>query len=125
MARVLVVEDDEDIRTIIERRVAAAGHTVRAVSSAQEALELVKERGAPEVAVLDVVLPGMSGLELAERLRQDDTTRELPIVFLSAKVQNEDIEAGRSLGAIYLTKPFVAAALLSAIERSVPKDSAW
>jgi CheY-like chemotaxis protein len=124
MARVLVVEDDPDILALVERRVKSAGHTVRTAETATEALAIVEDRGPPDVAVLDVVLPGMTGLELAQRFRDDERTRDLPIVFLSARVEQEDLEAGWGLGAIYLTKPFVASALLAAIDKSLP-ESPW
>jgi CheY-like chemotaxis protein len=82
----------------------------------------VAERGAPDLAVLDVSMPGMDGLELLERLRTIDGMERLPAIFLSARVQPEDIEAGRALGATYLTKPFVATALLNAVKAALAGD---
>ena len=116
MARVLVVEDDEDIRGLIKARVANGGHAVLDAGSADEALALINDKGAPEIVVLDVGLPGMNGLELLVELRAKLDQPSLPAVFLSARVSAEDIEAGRRLGAIYLTKPFIASALLQAIK---------
>ena len=123
MAKVLVVEDDEDIRRLVVTRIKAAGHTVMSVGSGEEALRLVAERGAPEIAVLDVGLPGMKGTELLVALREQLGQPSFPGVFLSALVSQEDIEAGRVLGATYLTKPVVASALLTAIRNSVPQES--
>ena len=126
MARVLVVDDDEDIRNLVQARLRAAGHLVVSASSGPEALDLVDEKGAPDVAVLDVSMPGMTGLDLLQQLRGREGMSELPVVFLSAKVQEEDIEAGRALGATYLTKPFVATALLDAVEKALPDgDGSW
>ncbi len=68
------------------------------------------------MVVLDVDMPDVTGLELLARLRGDLGDPELPAVFLSARVQPDEIEAGRALGATYLTKPFVASALLKAID---------
>lgn len=126
MARILVVDDDEDIRGLVQARLRAAGHLVVAASSGPEALAVVGERGAPDLAVLDVSMPGMTGFDLLGELRARDGMAELPVIFLSAKVQEEDVEAGRALGATYLTKPFVASALLSAVEKALPAaDGSW
>ncbi len=120
VARVLVVDDDDDIRNLVQARLQGAGHLVVSAGTADAALGLVEDKGAPDVAVLDVDLPGMSGLDLLQELRRREGMNDLPVVFLSAKVQEEDVEAGRSLGAVYLTKPFVATALLNAVEKAVP-----
>ncbi len=122
MARILVVEDEEDIRNLIQIRLRKAGHQVAAVGRPEEALRLVAT-APPELVVLDVGLPEMNGLELLDRLRSDPALSDLPAVFLSAHVGNEQIEAGRSLGATYLTKPFIATALLNAVDASLKRAS--
>ncbi|ABS03158.1 CheY-like chemotaxis protein [Kineococcus radiotolerans] len=119
MARVLVVEDDPDIRQLVELRLRGLGHRVVSAASGPEALTVVAERGAPEVLVLDVAMPGMTGLEVLRTLREQPEHAHLPAVFLSARVRPEDIAAGEALGAIYLTKPFVVSALGAAIERAL------
>jgi CheY-like chemotaxis protein len=68
---------------------------VLGAASADEALQLVAERGVPDVIVLDVLMPGLSGLDLLSRLRNDPASARLPAVFLSARVQESDIAAGR------------------------------
>ncbi len=128
MARVLVVEDDADVRALIERRLAAAKHQVIAVGTAEAALATVKVRGMPDIAVLDVGLPGMSGTDLAPALRSQTGGTGLPVIFLSANVLPHHIADGRALGATYLTKPFVASALLKAVEDALtqlPDPSGW
>lgn len=124
MARVLVVEDDQDIRTLLEVRLRAAGHRVVGAPSGEDALAVVAERGAPEVAVLDVSMPGCSGLEVLAQLRQDPGCADMGAVFLSGRVQPEDIAAGRALGATYLTKPVVLSALCDAVDRALEARSA-
>ena len=119
MARVLVVDDDHDLRQLIVARLRQAGHQAAGSGTATEALELVAERGAPEVAVLDISLPDMDGYELLRRLRGDEPTHSMPAVFLSGRVGQADIEAGQAMAATYLTKPFVANALLAAIDRAL------
>jgi CheY-like chemotaxis protein len=115
MARILVVEDDTDIRELIEHRLKSAGHSTLAVDSPQAALEHLTGGESVDIALLDVGLPGMTGLELLRRIR-DDFDSSMPAIFLSARVQDEDIEAGQALGAVYLTKPYVATALIEAID---------
>ena len=116
MAKILVVEDDPDILKLIRRRLEKAGHDVIVTMFPGEALELARA-GNVELAILDVGLPGMTGLELLTKLRSEPGKSQLSAIFLSARVENEDITAGEALGAVYLTKPFVASALLSAVDR--------
>lgn len=123
MAKVLIVEDNEDIRRLVATRVKGAGHAVVAVGDAEQALTLVAERGAPEVAVLDISLPGMDGYDLCQELRVRTKQPDLPVIFLTARVNQPDVERGQSLGAVYLTKPVIATALLNAIKESVPPDA--
>lgn len=120
MARVLVVDDNDDLRELIGVYVIGAGHAVAYASSGQEALDLVTQRGAPDLAVLDVMMPGMTGLELLARLRELPGLSELPAIFLSARVTPEDIACGIELGAAYLTKPFVGSALLATMRKVLP-----
>ena len=127
MAKVLVVEDDPDVRALLQLRLRAAGHLVIATGSAEDALEMVASRGAPEVLVSDVSLPGLSGLDLVRRLRSGELCPAVPSVLLSGRVQPADIAAGQELGATYLTKPVIVSALCAAIDRvltaSVPAGS--
>ena len=125
MARLLVVDDDPDILALVSARCRAAGHKVLSATSGQNALEALGETP-PDVAILDVGLPMMTGFELLTELRKREGMDALPAIFLSARVQQESIDAGLALGATYLTKPFVASALLTAIERALPAaDDGW
>lgn len=124
MAKVLVVDDDPDIVELISLRLGSRGHKVMTAGRGTEALQIVAERGAPDLAVLDVTLPTMTGLELLVKLREATGDPELPAVFLSGRVAPEDIAAGRALGARYLTKPFVASALLKAVDELSRRESA-
>lgn len=124
MAKVLVVEDDPDIRGLVETRLRRQGHRVVSAASAEEALAVLAEKGAPEVVVLDVLLPGASGLDLLRSIRSDEATAHVPAVFLSGRIEEADIEAGRALGATYLTKPLVLSALVSAVDTAVAQEPA-
>ena len=125
MARVLIVDDDVDILEVVRFRVTRAGHQALCARSGPEALALVARHGAPEIAVLDVNMPLMSGHELLGRLRAMPGLAVMPAIFLSAQVTPADVAAGQALGAAYLTKPFVATALLKAIERATQPPDAW
>jgi CheY-like chemotaxis protein len=125
MSRVLVVDDDPNLRHLVSVRLQKAGHRVIAADSAAEALAVVQDRGAPDVVVLDVTMPGMTGLELLPIMRTLDGCASLPAIFLSGRVDHADVEAGRALGATYLTKPFSAVALVNAVERLAPVEAGW
>jgi len=90
---------------------------VAPASGASEALRLIEERGAPDIAVLDVAMPEMNGFDLLKALRARAGLEALPVIFLSARVSPEDVDAGRSLDADYLTKPYVMDSLLAAIDK--------
>ena len=119
MARVLVVEDDPDIRLLLDVRLRQQGHLVLTAGSAAEALALLAEKGQPELVVLDVLMPGASGLDLLVALRARPELHALPAIFLSGRVEAADIAAGRALGATYLTKPVVLSALADAVDRAL------
>ena len=117
MARVLVVDDDPDILALVQRQLQTRGHQTLGAANPHEALALLQGRAAPDVAVLDVTMPRMTGLELASELRTRAGLEGLPVVFLSARVQPEDVAAGRALDATYLTKPFRGSALAAALQK--------
>lgn len=119
MARVLVVDDDPDILNLVQLRLRKQNHQVATAGGPAEALDVVREKGRPDLCVLDVSMPGMTGLELLDTLRTEHDLGDTPVVFLSARVQPEDIQSGIEMGATYLTKPFVAAALLAAVDRAL------
>lgn len=123
MAKVLIVEDGVEVQALLKARLTRSGHQVMATSSGEEALEMLAGRPGPDVAVLDVVLPGMSGLELHGWLRRDPALAQVPVIFLSSRIQPHDIDAGRSLGATYLTKPVILSALTAAIDTALAQQS--
>lgn len=118
MARVLVVEDDDVTRELLEARLVLAGHWVRVASSVAEATTVLRRIGIPDVLVSDMFMPGGSGLALVESVR-DGEGAALPVIFLSGRALPGDVEAGRALGATYLTKPVAAADLLASVEAAV------
>jgi two-component system response regulator MtrA len=106
MAKILLAEDEADIRRLITLKLEQAGHAVRAFGDGAAALADAHAH-APDLAVLDVVMPGASGLEVCRGLRQDPATADVPIIILTARAMQEDIDAGLAAGASeYIAKPF-------------------
>jgi DNA-binding response OmpR family regulator len=103
---VLAADDDEDILGLLSFRLERAGYTVIVARDGEEALELaVKER--PDLAVLDVMMPKLDGFELTRRLRAEEATSRMPIILLTAKSQDADVQQGFDAGADdYIRKPF-------------------
>ena len=112
-ATILVVEDEPAIQTLVAACLQNAGHQVVRADTAEEAIRKVNEI-LPDVVLLDWMLPGMSGIQLARRLRGDERTHDLPIIMLTARGEEHDKIAGLDAGADdYLTKPFSVEELLA------------
>ena len=105
-ANILVVEDEPAIQALIVANLQRAGHAVLRAPDAETALRLVNE-ALPDLILLDWMLPGMSGINRARRLRSGDRTREVPIIMLTARSEEQDKVRGLETGADdYVTKPF-------------------
>jgi DNA-binding response OmpR family regulator len=103
---VLAADDDEDILELVAFRLERSGYTVLRARDGEEALRLALE-AKPDLAVLDVMMPKLDGFELTRRLRADDATSRMPIILLTARAQDADVQAGFDAGADdYLRKPF-------------------
>ncbi len=103
---VLVADDDADILALVRFRLERAGCTVLAASDGQTALELALD-AEPDLVVLDVTMPRLDGYEVTRRLREHEATRRIPIILLTARVQEADVQQGVDAGADeYVTKPF-------------------
>ena len=113
---ILIVEDDEDIVELLSYNLAREGYRVVAAGSGEEALRKV-EHEAPHLVLLDLMLPGIDGLEVCRRLRGRDATQSVPIIMLTAKGEESDIVSGLELGADdYMVKPFSPRVLLARIK---------
>ena len=109
--RVVLAEDNPDIRLVARMALKRAGFDVAVASNGVEALQRVAE-AAPDVILLDWMMPELDGLETCEQLKRDEGTRAIPVIFLTAKSQESEIAKGLSLGALgYITKPFDALTL--------------
>jgi DNA-binding response OmpR family regulator len=104
--RILLAEDEPDIRELVSYRLTRSGYEVLEAKDGEEAWLLAVEH-LPDLCVLDVMMPRLNGYELTERLRADERTRRIPVIILTARVQEADITRGFAAGADdYLKKPF-------------------
>jgi DNA-binding response OmpR family regulator len=114
---VLVVDDERAIRALCRVNLELGGFEVVAASNGAEALGLA-ERNPPDIVLLDVMMPELDGWQVAERLRSSAATREVPVVFLSARASHADKEHGFESGAVaYVVKPFDPVALPDVLVR--------
>ncbi len=114
---ILVIDDEEDILELVRYNLTAEGYTVICRDSGENALGLVKSEPF-DLIVLDLMLPGTDGITIAKTLKSDAKTRNIPIIMLTAKSEEEDIVAGLKLADDYVTKPF-SPKILSARVRAV------
>jgi DNA-binding response OmpR family regulator len=103
---VLAADDDEDILELITFRLERSGYTVVQARDGEEAWNKARD-SKPDLAVLDVMMPKLDGFELTRRLRADEATRRIPIILLTARAQDADVQQGFDAGADdYIRKPF-------------------
>jgi DNA-binding response OmpR family regulator len=124
MAHVLIADDDADIRDLVAFKLTQNGHLVTAVEDGMAALRTVREQPV-DLALLDIRMPGMSGLDVCRELRAAPETATLPVIMITARSQEGDVEVGFEAGADdYIIKPFSprelssrVIAVLSRVER--------
>jgi two-component system phosphate regulon response regulator PhoB len=114
--RILVVDDEPDILELVQYNLKKDNYDVVSVMSGEEALARVQS-SPPDLVVLDLMLPGMDGLEVCKQLKQEPRTATIPLIMLSARGEEADVVAGLELGADdYLTKPFSPRVLMARIK---------
>ncbi|MBQ8712094.1 MAG: response regulator transcription factor [Prevotella sp.] len=134
--QILVVDDERDLCDILLFNLRSAGYQAEAVYSAEEALQQIDNRKSSnsnlfDLLLLDVMMPGMSGFELARRLKENEQARQIPIIFITAKDTEDDTLRGFGLGADdYVTKPFSVREVVARVKavlnrRPVRSPSAW
>ena len=117
---ILVADDDEDILALVKAVLERSGHEVVTVADGAAALATLHTRK-PDLAVLDITMPQVDGLEVLRRLRADAETAALPVVLLSAQAQEADIERGFVTGAsAYIKKPFSPRELATRVAQLLP-----
>lgn len=106
MSTILVADDDRDILDLVAFKLSAAGHELITATDGATALTEAR-RAVPDIVVLDVAMPGMSGLDVCRELRAEPITSAIPVILLTARGQDSDVEAGFDVGADdYVVKPF-------------------
>jgi two-component system phosphate regulon response regulator PhoB len=123
-AKILVVEDEEDILELISYNLAKEGYQVTGVPTGEDTLKRVRS-DLPDLVVLDLMLPGVDGLEVCKLLKNDPKTRHVPIVMLTAKGEEADIVTGLELGADdYIAKPFSPRVLIARVRAVLRRGKA-
>ena len=122
MATIVVADDDADIRDLVVFKLEQSGHQVLAFGDGASAVEAC-QRQVPELALLDVMMPGMSGLDACRALRADPTLATVPVILLTARAQESDIEQGFLVGADdYVVKPFSPRELVSRVTAALQRS---
>ena len=126
MARIMIVEDDENIAELISASVKTIGHEAQTVGSASALFSLLPKLR-PDLILLDIMLPDLSGLDILRKLKANAATQDIPVIFLTAKGSEADKVTGLELGAEdYITKPFGVLELLAriktALRRTAPRQ---
>jgi DNA-binding response OmpR family regulator len=116
MTAVLIADDDPDIRDLVAFKLEQSGFDVTAVEDGLSALAAARKQ-TPDLALLDVMMPGMSGVDVCRQLRSDPATAALPVILLTARAQEGDVEVGFGSGADdYVIKPFSPRELVNRVE---------
>ena len=124
MARIVVADDDADIRDLVVSKLRQAGHDVHAVEDGAAAVEAC-QAVPPDLVVLDVMMPGMGGLDATRALRLDPRLARVPVILLTARAQESDIEQGFGAGADdYVVKPFSPRELASRVAAVLARSRA-
>lgn len=119
---ILIVDDEEDVLELIGYNLTKEGYRIEKAVSGEEALKKVRIK-APDLIVLDLMLPGIDGLQVCKNLKNDSKTQTIPIIMLTAKGEEADIVVGLELGADdYMTKPFSTKVLLARVRRFLQKN---
>ncbi len=121
-AKILVVDDEEDILELVRHHLNREGYEVRCAASGEQALQSATAESV-DLIILDLMLPGIDGLEVARRLKNDARTQHIPILMLTAKGEESDVVTGLELGADdYVTKPFSPRILIARARASIRRQ---
>lgn len=116
MAKIVVADDDVDVRMLVALKLRHSGYDVVDVGDGAAALEACREER-PDLVVLDLMMPVMSGLEACRAIKAEPGLADVPVVLLTARAQNTDVDAGLAVGAdAYVTKPFSPKELAARVE---------
>lgn len=117
--RILVADDDPVILRLLQVNFRLEGYEVETAPHGEEALKKAKDF-LPDLILLDVMMPGLDGWEVCRQLKDDPATADIPVIFLSARAQDEDRRRGYALGVVeYVTKPFDPGQLVETVQRAL------
>ncbi len=117
--KILVVDDEEDLVELVKYNLEREGYGVICVGTGEDALTSARE-DTPELIILDLMLPGVDGLDVCKDLKRNEKTRHIPVIMLTAKTEDSDIVSGLELGADdYITKPFSPRVLLARVKAAL------
>lgn len=121
MAKILIAEDEKDIRDLITFTLTFAGYQVVAAANGEEAVEKARVE-IPDLIMMDVRMPKMTGYEACLEIKKDDRIKHIPVVFLSAKGQESEVTTGLDVGAVeYILKPFSPDQLTARVKELLQK----
>ena len=121
--RILVADDDRDILDMVSFILTHAGYTVVGVSDGSEAIAAI-ESNPPELAILDVMMPGLSGIEVLRRVRKNDSVKDLTVILMTVLSSDSDVAAGFAAGANdYVTKPAILSDLIQTVQSFLDKKN--
>ena len=121
MAKILIAEDERDIRDLITFTLTFGGYQVVAAANGEEALEKARVE-IPDLILMDVRMPKMTGYEACQEMKKDDRIKHIPVVFLSAKGQDSEVATGLDVGAVeYILKPFSPDQLTARVKELLEK----
>lgn len=121
--KILVVEDDKFLRELIAQKLTREGYDVKEAVDGEEGVTKVKEI-MPDIILLDLILPGIDGFEVLEKIKEDSSTESIPVVILSNLGQRDDVERGLKLGAVdFLIKAhFTPGEIIAKIEKVIREN---
>ena len=123
MTLILVIEDEEQIRLNLQEILVLADFSVVTANDGVKGLNLAKVKS-PNLIICDIMMPGMDGLEVLQNLRNDSQTANIPLIFLTAKSERDDLRQGMNLGADdYITKPFEPREILQAVKARLERQA--
>lgn len=122
MARIVVADDDVDIRELVAFKLEREGHVVLAFGDGESALAEARSE-VPALVILDVMMPRMTGIEVCRALRAEPSTADVPILLLTARAQESDVEQGFETGATdYIVKPFSPRELMARVRAALDRS---
>jgi DNA-binding response OmpR family regulator len=121
--KILIADDSTTVRRLVSARLVADGHTVLEAEDGEEAVALASQEQ-PDLVVLDKMMPKLDGFEVLRRLRENQATRDLPVIMLTDRAGEDDVLAGLGLGVEdYMSKPFSPLELSARVKRALERSS--